>query len=319
VTQTANRSAWLATLALLVSNAAYGQHDYANAVGDVEAQLGVGQRALEQTLASKSAATDSLSTLGPELAQSRDRLHRNARALYRIRRGGMLPVAGGMAALLGHASRISRLEQVVGRDLNHVKRLEGNAVRLRKELQGMDAQIAQAQREIANLQVARDAALRERTVHHSYENALTEPTARSHERVQYGLSVVGGAAQSESFTQQRGSLALPVSGPSSIQEATRAESDGPGLEFAASPGAAVRAAASGRVAFAETYGSYGKLVIVEHGERYYSVYGGLASMDVQVGDGVSKSARLGSSGSAPVYFEVRRGTKTQDARNWLGL
>jgi septal ring factor EnvC (AmiA/AmiB activator) len=130
--------------------------------------------------------------------------------------------------------------------------------------------------------------------------------------------VVGGMAH-ERFADQRGNLALPVSGPASIQEARRAESDGPGLEFASSRGAAVRAAAAGRVAFAERYGSYGQIVIVDHGERFYTVYGGLGGVDVQVGDDVSKSARLGSAGADPVYFEVRRGTKTQEARGWLGL
>jgi hypothetical protein len=40
---------------------------------------------------------------------------------------------------------------------------------------------------------------------------------------------------------------------------------------------------------------------------------------VQVGDELSKSARIGSAGADPVYFEVRHGTKTQEARGWLGL
>jgi septal ring factor EnvC (AmiA/AmiB activator) len=123
----------------------------------------------------------------------------------------------------------------------------------------------------------------------------------------------------ERFVEQRGSLALPVSGPSSIQEANRAESGGPGLEFAASRGAAIRAVAAGRVAFSDRYGSYGQLVIIDHGDRYYTVYGGFGTVDVQVGDEVSKSARLGTAGAEPVYFEVRRGTKTESARPWLGL
>jgi septal ring factor EnvC (AmiA/AmiB activator) len=110
-----------------------------------------------------------------------------------------------------------------------------------------------------------------------------------------------------------------VVGPDTIQDATRVESEGPGLEFATRPGAAVRAVAAGRVAFADSYGSYGQLVILDHGDRFYTVYGGHASVEVQVGDQVSKSARLGTAGSAPIYFEVRRGTKTENARAWLGL
>jgi septal ring factor EnvC (AmiA/AmiB activator) len=77
--------------------------------------------------------------------------------------------------------------------------------------------------------------------------------------------------------------------------------------------------AAGRVAFADSYGSYGRLVILDHGDRYYTAYGGFAAIDVQVGDEVSKSARLGTADASAVYFEVRKGTKTEDARAWLGL
>jgi septal ring factor EnvC (AmiA/AmiB activator) len=38
-----------------------------------------------------------------------------------------------------------------------------------------------------------------------------------------------------------------------------------------------------------------------------------------VGDEISKSARIGTTGSSGVYFEVRRGRHSQDARSWLGL
>jgi len=317
------RVSTLTALALLVSSVALGQSfdSYAGSLGAVESQLGEGQQKLERNRQRKLAAAEALVTLAPRTELARERLKKNARALYRVSRGGMLPVAGGMAALLGHASRVSRLEQIVHRDLETVRALGVESQTLQKQLGALNGEIASQQRQLSALEVARDGAVRERLTHGSFESTFSGGVSgvpRSEGRPQYGLSVVG-AAHSERFTEQRGNLALPVSGPSSIQDATRAESDGPGLEFAAHAGAAVRAAAGGRVAFAEPYGSYGKLVIVEHGDRYYTGYGGLAQLDVQVGDDLSKSARLGSAGSEPVYFEVRRGTKTQDPRQWLGL
>jgi septal ring factor EnvC (AmiA/AmiB activator) len=71
--------------------------------------------------------------------------------------------------------------------------------------------------------------------------------------------------------------------------------------------------------FASQNEVYGLFVIVDHGERFRTVYGGLGSLDVQVGDAISKSARLGATGSSTIYFEVRRGRRSQDARSWLGL
>jgi septal ring factor EnvC (AmiA/AmiB activator) len=312
-----------AALFLLCASAAAGQAglDALSAgLGAVESQLGSEQETLEQARVRQHDVNAQLTALGPERERLGLRLRQNARTLYRVSRGGMLPMAGGMSALLGHASRISRLERLVQRDMQAVAGLGTQERTLRVELTSLSARVQAAEQKLSTLQAVRVEALHERTVHQAFESALQTPPAQPlPSRAQYGLSVTAGETRSERFTDQRGNLALPVSGPSSIQDATRAESDGPGLEFNGAPGAAVRAAASGRVAFAETYGSYGKLVILEHGDRYYSAYGGLAGLEVQVGDDLSKSARLGSVGSQAIYFEVRRGTKTQDARAWLGL
>jgi septal ring factor EnvC (AmiA/AmiB activator) len=315
---------WLpAGLFLLCASAAAGQAGLdaiTTGLGTVETQLGSEQQRLEQARTRQHDVSTQLGTVGPERERLDQRLRQSARTLYRVSRGGMLPMAGGIAALLGHASRVSRLEQLVQKDLQAASGLDSQARTLRGELNSLETQIAAAEQKLSTLQAARVEVLHERTVQHSFEAALSAaPSQRLPSHAHYGLSVVSGEARTERFVDQRGNLALPVSGPSSIQDATRAESDGPGLEFSGTPGAAVRAAASGRVAFAENYGSYGKLVIVEHGERYYSAYGGLARLEVQVGDDISKSARLGSVGTQAVYFEVRRGTKTQDARAWLGL
>lgn len=319
----ASRRSLPAGLFLLCASVAAGQvgaDSIAAGLGHVESQLGSEQERLEKARTRQHDVSTQLGAVGPERERVTQRLRQNARTLYRVSRGGMLPMAGGIAALLGHASRVSRLERLVENDLRAAEGLDVQAQNLRGELSSLEAQIARAEQELSSLQAARVQVLQERTVQRSFEAAIgSAPTQRMPTHAQYGLSVVSGGAPLERFTEQRGNLALPVSGPSSIQDATRAESDGPGLEFNGATGAAVRAAASGRVAFAEQYGSYGKLVIVEHGERYYSAYGGLARLDVQVGDDISKSARLGSVGAQPIYFEVRRGTKTQDARAWLGL
>jgi septal ring factor EnvC (AmiA/AmiB activator) len=112
---------------------------------------------------------------------------------------------------------------------------------------------------------------------------------------------------------------MPVSGSSSVETVDRPDDTGSALRFATKAGASVRAAAAGRVLFASQNDAYGLFVIVDHGERFRTVYGGLGSLEVQVGDALSRSARIGACGSSPIYFEVRRGRHSQDARSWLGL
>jgi septal ring factor EnvC (AmiA/AmiB activator) len=77
------------------------------------------------------------------------------------------------------------------------------------------------------------------------------------------------------------------------------------------------------VAFADDYADYGKTVIVDHGDRYYTVMGNLGSIDVRVGDELVASARVGTVGDggrgALLYFELRAGTTALDPAEWFGL
>ncbi len=263
---------------------------------------------------------EQLARIEPRKAELRERVVRDGRSLYRVSRGGLLPMAGGVDALLGHASRVGRLERIVAAEARELAGLDRKKLALRKEESEWTLRLAQAEQEVATLSQARIGLAQQAATQDMFDQAFTgaAPARAPSDRPSYGLSIVGGMVN-ERFTAQRGNLALPVSGPSSIQDAQRAESDGPGLEFACTHGAAVRAAAAGRVAFAERYGSYGQIIILDHGDRFYTVYGGLARAEVQVGDELSKSARIGSAGVDPVYFEVRHGTKTQEPRSWLGL
>jgi murein hydrolase activator len=80
---------------------------------------------------------------------------------------------------------------------------------------------------------------------------------------------------------------------------------------------------AGRVAFADRYGPYGRIVIVDHGDHYYTVSGNLASIDVKVASDVAAGERLGTVGDegqgAMLYFEIRHGSQTIPPQAWLGL
>jgi septal ring factor EnvC (AmiA/AmiB activator) len=129
--------------------------------------------------------------------------------------------------------------------------------------------------------------------------------------------VVDEGPATDGFAARRGQLATPLLSMRGIRDARR--DDGPGLELITQPGSMVRAAADGRVAFARPYGSYGPMVILEHDDGYYTVYGGLGRFAVDVGDGVAAGAPIGSVGGDALFFEVRRGTRSLDARSWLGF
>jgi septal ring factor EnvC (AmiA/AmiB activator) len=95
-----------------------------------------------------------------------------------------------------------------------------------------------------------------------------------------------------------------------------------GVEIAASEGMPVRAIHDGRVAYADTFTGFGTLVIVEHGEEAYSLYGYLASASVQKGAAIEAGTVVGTVGRSPsggpmLYFELRIDGKPVDPVQWL--
>jgi septal ring factor EnvC (AmiA/AmiB activator) len=127
----------------------------------------------------------------------------------------------------------------------------------------------------------------------------------------------------EGFAAARGKLLMPLSSRASARPARREGADGPGLEFACAEGSVVRAVYTGRVAFADRYGAFGRIVILDHGDHYYTVSGNMKAVDVRVGDQVGAGERIGTAGDdgngAMLYFEVRHGSQTLAPGPWLGL
>ena len=97
-----------------------------------------------------------------------------------------------------------------------------------------------------------------------------------------------------------------------------------GIDIKASPGETIRAVAKGRVDFVSNdYGSYGEMLILNHGSGYYTLYAHCS--DILVGRGAEIAAgqaiaRAGDSGSLKgtiLHFEVRKGRTSLDPMGWL--
>lgn len=97
-----------------------------------------------------------------------------------------------------------------------------------------------------------------------------------------------------------------------------------GMKIEAAPGTQVRAVYQGTVLFSQWFKGYGNLIILDHGNRVFSLYGNLKSPAVAVGDkiltgqpiaGVGESEEAGGGGH--LYFEIRQNNEPEDPRKWL--
>lgn len=85
-----------------------------------------------------------------------------------------------------------------------------------------------------------------------------------------------------------------------------------GIDFAANVGDMVRASASGTVIFAGAEPKrFGRMVVIDHGNGWHSVYGHLARVTVAQGEVVKGGERIGIAGDAgaatrvELHFEIR--------------
>ncbi|MEK7286138.1 MAG: permease-like cell division protein FtsX [Nitrospirota bacterium] len=96
-----------------------------------------------------------------------------------------------------------------------------------------------------------------------------------------------------------------------------------GIEIEASKGDEVRSVHEGSIIFAGSFKGYGMMIIMDHGEGFYSVYAHLANILVSVGDQAKKNRTIGTVGESGfseghrLYFEIRHKGEPLDPLTWL--
>jgi len=96
-----------------------------------------------------------------------------------------------------------------------------------------------------------------------------------------------------------------------------------GVEIEASLGAGIRAVYDGRVLYSDWFKGYGKILIIDHGEGYYTLSGHASSLlkavgeEVRAGDVVALVGDTGSLKGPCLYFEIRQRGKPLDPMEWL--
>jgi len=96
-----------------------------------------------------------------------------------------------------------------------------------------------------------------------------------------------------------------------------------GIDIGAAVGQDVKAVEKGTVAFADRFAGYGNMIIVDHGERYYTVYAHLSEILKKRGEAVKRGETLGLAGDsdslagAKLYFELRKDGRSVDPLPWF--
>lgn len=96
-----------------------------------------------------------------------------------------------------------------------------------------------------------------------------------------------------------------------------------GIGIAAPTGTAVRTVSTGTVEYAERFGTYGLMVIINHGEGNFSLYGSLDRASVTKGAKVTRGQVVGTVGTSDpdldphLHFEIRPNGRAVNPLDWL--
>jgi septal ring factor EnvC (AmiA/AmiB activator) len=261
--------------------------------------------------------------------------------LYKMGRAGYWRLLLNVNDLqdLGRAYRAASALQAIDRArvAEHYATLDALA-RERRTLHGRAAELEGLQKEAAGARAALDKAVRARTSLVTSIDARRDLNAQligelqaAQQRLQASIAQMQSgkpvttalplrAFQGDLPWPARGTIARRFGRQPSSQFGTAIVRNG--MEIGMDEGRPVASVHEGLVAFADPFAGYGNLVIVDHGNRAYSLYGYLSTMVVTRGQRVEAGTAVGtsgrdSSGNPALYFELRVDGSAVDPLQWL--
>lgn len=132
------------------------------------------------------------------------------------------------------------------------------------------------------------------------------------EAIKYKLRIL----EKKKFSEAKGYLPWPVS-----QREFKKEKKGIVIKTIGSE--PVFACFWGKVVYTGKLRGFGDVVIIFHGNSFYSLYAFLSKSTVKTGDSVNQGDIIGSAGFCPfiktygIYFEIRHGKDSMDPIKWL--
>jgi murein DD-endopeptidase MepM/ murein hydrolase activator NlpD len=218
-----------------------------------------------------------------------------------------------------HAELVGREKEITDAEVRHSK-VRAEMIELQEELQANERQ----------LQARLDGIQQDEQQKRGIQSELRE------EAIQLERMLAGILSNSETstfkyvavpFSSLVGKLRKPVGGTlaEGIGVQTHpvygTKTENTGLLIASRSGMPVQSVADGQVVKAMPYLSFGLMVIVDHGNAYYSIYKHLQAISVSEGQAVNGGETIGYVGNthdgARLGFEIWHRRKYEDPQRWL--
>ncbi len=304
------------------------------------AELSSRIRRLEETM---TALRSDLRKLSQRIDERRKYAEERLGALYRLHAEGGLNLTSPPAGLYAFLVTRRAMEQVVNadydmieglsRDLAGMKTIEARLGEQKAAMDRLEKDLAAEMQVMARTsrkkQEILEAVQQEKKMSHAALTALKE-SAHALDQQIAAIQKQGGTPRSPAaFSLQKGRLMPPVPGKIISRFGIRQTGDyksftfQSGIDIRGEQGEPVRSVFKGNVVYAQWLKGYGNMVIIDHGENYYTLYAHLHEMFRKTGDAVDTGeviATVGDTGSLKgvrLHFELRHHGKPVDPLEWL--
>lgn len=218
----------------------------------------------------------------------------------------------------------------IAKDARKLLEQKGNEQQLNKLLSNLEKkkaehriQDAEAKRKLAEARLAAAEKARKEAAQQKAEARRAEMSNLTAEDRNIQAPSVMGIGSADGFSRMQGRLKKPVDGvPTGLFGQNWSGGDvWKGVFYSTAP-ATVESIAPGTVSYADELDGYGKVVVVDHGENYISIYAGLSEISVGKGYMVAAGSKIGSSGSLPdgeegLYLQIRYQGQVLNPSSWI--
>jgi septal ring factor EnvC (AmiA/AmiB activator) len=304
-------------------------------------ELAIYESNLAQNQKQKAKANAEILKLEKEINQNLDRLKGRLRVIYKSGGIGLVKVIFSSHSISQLLQSITLMRYVVQSDAEileifrqkynsyqeKIKELEeyNSRVNLYKKraLQVKDTLVRQKKEKKSLL----DSVKKDKSRQASLLKDLEKQSEALHRIIENGIR---GTINCDDFVKMKGHLIWPVQGSVLVPFGLQYDSSlnrkvlNNGIDIKASFGSDIVSVAPGKVIYAGWFLGYGKMVIIDHGNGYNTIYAHASNIFVREGQSIKTGEKIAAVGDTDsfrgpeLYFEVRHRGRPYNPLSWLG-
>ncbi|MFP4070412.1 MAG: murein hydrolase activator EnvC family protein [Desulfovibrionales bacterium] len=221
---------------------------------------------------------------------------------------------------------LSSIYELIDRNLEE---LRANVDRIEANLAKQEQNRVRLLATMSSVETTKDALLKERLRFLAQVQEVRSRKLEGEEQLRSILDAIDAlqyeltALTDRSFKGLKGYLPWPARGKIIVPFNTSAAPPHRGIGISLAGPSEVTAVSWGKVVHNDQLRGFGQVVILFHGDNYYTLYAFLSDSDLKIGQTVEKGEAIGTTGYYPqakgpgLYFELRSGPKAVNPVDWL--